>query len=62
MKLTCFQCGYQWNRRYDRNPACCPKCGNNWRKPSWWVKLKAAYKCYQDTGKPSYRPRVGTAS
>jgi hypothetical protein len=63
MKLTCFHCGYQWNRRYNRDPACCPQCGKDWRKPTIFRRIKTALcagcEAFRNAAIPKgYKPRT----
>jgi len=65
MKLICWQCKKTWKRKYDRNPVCCPHCGKDWRKPSFWVRLRAALKAfnvapYGEPKRRAFKPKQAT--
>jgi hypothetical protein len=61
MRLTCYQCDNQWNRRFDRDPVTCPKCGKDWHRPTLKSRLDCAIRAFVESGKPKgYTPRQST--
>ena len=45
--LTCQNCGYQWKKRVKGNPVKCPNGGHDWRKPSFFQRLRKAIRSFK---------------